>query len=218
LISVGLSEGLEEVGCEAFKGCASLELVIIPSTVKEIGSGVFTDCSNLVSVTFCEEIEGLKSGVWPRNWWTDESGEVYVSAYGLFRENNTAERLGRINPPKWRSNIQDMLNRIPSMERYQLHRHFNSIDFELIVYEKLTNVASLLELALWKSMMSRQECGQVLTATGNLRDIRLQHRTNCGAPVIIPNVLSFLTDDSEDQKHEVKKNYHYCWNYSYSDY
>ncbi|KAL3772501.1 hypothetical protein ACHAWU_000063 [Discostella pseudostelligera] len=83
---------------------------------------------------------------------------------------------------------------------YHLHYHFRSIDSKLIVYERLTNVATLLELALWKSMMSRQEFGQVLASDGNLSDARLQHRANCGAPVIIPNVLSFLTDDTEKEE------------------
>jgi len=191
LITVGLPEGLSLDNMRVFKGCASLERVVIPSTVNEIGIEAFMDCSNLISVTFCEEIERLISGVWPRDWWTVES-DVYVHAYALFRQWNTAERPGRLNATKWRSNIQSMLNIIPIMARYQLHYYFKLIDSKFIVYERLTNVATLLELALWKSMMSRQECGQVLTSNENLSDMRLQHQNNCGAPVIIPNILSFL--------------------------
>lgn len=186
LRAVGLSAGLQKIGCKAFMNCVSLERVVIPSTVNEIDSEAFKDCPNLVSVTFCKEIEALVSEVWPRNWWRRIDSEVYWSAYGFLHRFSIAERLGMINIREWRSSIQDMLHRTPSIEDYKQDIYFRSIDAKHIIYERLMKVASLLQLALWKSISGH-------------------------ATVIIPNVLDFLSNDKEEKRVVV-----HCGEYSSS--
>ena len=49
-----LPSGVEEIGEDAFDGCASLEEITIPKSVKEIKSGAFEDCTSLAKVGFEE--------------------------------------------------------------------------------------------------------------------------------------------------------------------
>ena len=84
---------------------------------------------------------------------------------------------------KWRLAINGMLSLIPSIDIYigiepnrikneKFYEHLESINVKLIVFEKLRDIATLLELAL------------------------MVHRLNaCGSAIIIPNVLSFLMVD-----------------------
>ena len=84
--------------------------------------------------------------------------------------------------------IDDLLGCIPSIDIIKMNSYIRSISSKLTVYEKLKDIATLLELALWKSN------SQNLKTKGNLRAKKLQ-RIMCGADVIIPNVLSFLMVD-----------------------
>lgn len=49
---VELSHGIEIIGKEAFKGCPTLEILILPSTITRIGAGAFSDCESLQEVRF----------------------------------------------------------------------------------------------------------------------------------------------------------------------
>ncbi len=55
LTSLILHDGLEEIGFEAFTGCAITELSI-PGTVKEIRKGAFFDCHDLEKIAFEEHL------------------------------------------------------------------------------------------------------------------------------------------------------------------
>lgn len=46
------SEGIEEIGCEAFRGCKSIKNIIFPKSIKLIGMSAFSDCDGLESVVF----------------------------------------------------------------------------------------------------------------------------------------------------------------------
>ncbi len=86
-----------------------------------------------------------------------------------------------LKPLKWRSVIDGMLFTIPTIDFWvkqgegscesrnnQLDKHYDMINSKLLVFEKLTDIATLIELAL------------------------IVHRLNTsGAAVTIPNVLSF---------------------------
>ena len=47
LVTVDLSEGLEEIGLFAFKNCTSLANIVLPQSLKYIGSQAFSGCSSL---------------------------------------------------------------------------------------------------------------------------------------------------------------------------
>ncbi len=83
-----------------------------------------------------------------------------------------------------------MLRRIPSISPEGLDSYFDSIDSKLSVYENLEEAPTLLELAIWKSKLS--EINGPLTTK-----MMMQCRTDCVmmVTIIVPNVLSFLTDD-----------------------
>ncbi len=76
-----------------------------------------------------------------------------------------------------------------------IESYCNSIDSKLSKiseYEKLKDDATLLELAIWKSKLSEFEC-ELETDSSDISAAskRQQYRIECGANVIIPNVLSF---------------------------
>ena len=93
---------------------------------------------------------------------------------------------------KWHTKIHDLLRHIPSVKPDNLKQHFHSIDSKLVTYESLKDVASLLELAVWKAKILEQ-------ADQNNDNVsiamKMGCRIKCGATVIIPNVLSFLLQD-----------------------
>jgi hypothetical protein len=57
MVSVELNNGLEFIQQQGFRNCASLESIIIPSTVKEIGTRGFEFCSRLANVQLNEGLE-----------------------------------------------------------------------------------------------------------------------------------------------------------------
>jgi len=106
--------------------------------------------------------------------------------------------LDMIKPLKWLDNMYAMLNAIPSVPFHQVDAYYESLDSQLTVYERLRDAATLLELALWKSTLMDQ-CHPMNTDSV----IRMQCRANCSASVIIPNVISFLVDDGDEDEEEL---------------
>ena len=105
--------------------------------------------------------------------------------YTFFVRCSILQRLSQIQAEKWQNDLRVMLNRIPSMQDYfYLYCHCYSLDFKLSGYEKQREIAFVLELILWKSNMSEH-------AEWDKR------RITCGATVIIPLVLSYLSSSAE---------------------
>jgi hypothetical protein len=61
---------------------------------------------------------------------------------------------------------------------------YENFEYRLIVYERLRDVASLLELAVWKAKIRDNDVCAEQQAQGRIN--------NCGAEFIIPHVLTFL--------------------------
>jgi hypothetical protein len=139
-------------------------------------------------VDFCREIEVFVAESSLQTWWNHGVSEHALQASCFLLENRIAERVASLQSPKWRLAIDDLLGCIPSIDIIKMNSYIRSISSKLTVYEKLKDIATLLELALWKSN------SQNLKTKGNLRAKKLQ-RIMCGADVIIPNVLSFLMVD-----------------------
>lgn len=74
-----------------------------------------------------------------------------------------------------------------------LRTHFFSIESKLSNFEELSEIAVLLELALWKAKLI--EDGN-LGCEDNNSVLKIQWRVKCGADVIIPKVLLFLMLDA----------------------
>jgi hypothetical protein len=84
-----------------------------------------------------------------------------------------------------------MLRHIPSISPKVLDSYFESIDPKLSVYKNLEDAPTLLELAIWKSKIS--EINGPLTT-----EMRMQCWTDSVmmVTIIVPNILSFLTNNS----------------------
>ena len=84
-----------------------------------------------------------------------------------------------------------MIGRFACVHDDKFRSYCEVINSMLDNYIELNNSASLLELALWKSKIAEQCSDQI---SENFSSIRSKARYNCGATVIVPNVLSFLVD------------------------
>lgn len=84
-----------------------------------------------------------------------------------------------------------MIGRFACVHDDKFRSYCEVINSMLDNYIELNNSASLLELALWKSNIVEQCSDQI---SENFSSIRSKARYNCGATVIVPNVLSFLVD------------------------
>jgi hypothetical protein len=91
----------------------------------------------------------------------------------------------------WRSDIHDRLWRIPSTSPKGLDSHFCCINSKLSVYAELKDAPAWLELAIWKLKIDEQ--------TDGIINMKMECRIDSLSMVVIivPYVLSFVTDDSE---------------------
>ena len=150
--NVHLNEGLKAIGYHAFQGCASLERIVIPSTIDAIQSlDVFNNCRRLMALKFVDEIEEFMSETSLCSWWNQGVARHSLLTYCFLIKHDIAKRFGSLQASKWRNTILDMLECIPSIANKKQPSHFESIHSMLTVYHKLGEVALLLELALWKS-------------------------------------------------------------------
>jgi hypothetical protein len=100
-------------------------------------------------------------------------------------------------PGMWQSNILDMLQRTPSISPEGLDLYFCSINSKLCVYKKLKDAPALLELAIWKSKITVQTDGNNNLLTTDMK-MECCVDSLLMVEIIIPNVLSFLTDGDGD--------------------
>ncbi len=97
------------------------------------------------------------------------------------------------------THIRRKRRRIPFIYFWDLVAYFDSIDAKLSASENLENAFMLLELAVWKSKIT-ERYGQnngLLTI-----EMKMRYRTDSVSMVriIVPNVLSFLTDGYEENE------------------
>ncbi len=212
LTTVVLGEGLEEIQSEAFGGCVLLQRIAIPRAVTAIHYKAFDGCPNLTNVVFCDEIEEFVSGESFRDWWNHGVHESCLDTYSFLVRCNIPERVGRVRAMKWRTNIHLMLQSIPTPPQIphiphpsfsyiphpaNLLAHLNLIDSKLTFYEKLNDAAALLELAIWKSNIIKH-CGQNIDLLTTETKVQCRDDSDTMITIIVPNVLSFLTDDYGD--------------------
>ena len=201
LTNVQLNERLRIIGKEAFGGCTSLQRIVIPRAVTSIDDKAFDGSSNLTHVVFCDEVEEFVSGEAMRDWWNHGVHKMCLSTYCFLIRCNIPERVDRVRAMKWRANIHRMLRCIPSPPYIRIFTtfrdHFNFIDSKLTFYETLNDAAILLELAIWKSNIIKH-CGQNSDLLTTEMKTQCRDDSDTMVVIIVPNVLSFLTDDNGD--------------------
>jgi len=188
-MNADLCEGLVCILDGAFQVCTSLERIKIPSSVTYIFPYSFEDCPNLVAIEFFTEIEDLVTELSLTDWYDHGRNVLWQDVYVFLMKHTILQRLGMITVRKWRDDVHDLLRRFPFIHEYKFEEYCSLIQRRLDSYDTLKDAASLLELALWKSKFEDQHSD--LNST-NYRATKSGARCNCGAAVIIPNVLSLL--------------------------
>ncbi|KAL7426952.1 hypothetical protein ACHAXH_002021 [Discostella pseudostelligera] len=104
-------------------------------------------------------------------------------------EASVLKRVDSLKNNKWRAELERDIELLPSQANaaeectMELFAKVNS-------FEVIKDATSLIELALWKATMSDR--GQKKMRTGNDLSYRKQCRVNCGAEIVIKNVLPYL--------------------------
>ena len=201
LVNVVLCEGLEQIGSRAFSQCILLERCNIPSTVKQIKEDAFLDCPRLTAVTFFGEVEDLVTELSLTDWYNHGRKKGWLLMYSFLAQCAILERLARITARKWKAYIHSLLRDFPSIHDDKFNAYCNLISFWIDHFNELKDAVSVLELALWKSKLTERKCD--LNSSSYHNAVKLEARYNCGATIIIPNVLSFLvrSDCVEDIAH-----------------
>lgn len=191
LMYVDLCDGLERIGSRAFEGCNLLQHISIPVSVTNIEGNAFDNCQSLVAIMFCTDVEDLVIELALSDWYDPQFDKDWKQVYLFLMSCKIPKRLGLISTKKWRDDICDMVRRFACVHSDKFRLYCEVITSRLDNYIALKDAASLLELALWKSKIAEQ-CSDLISE--NISSIRSKARYNCGATVIIPNVLSFLVD------------------------
>lgn len=79
---VEISDGVEEIGWRAFKGCHNLMSIVIPKKVPKIQSNAFEDCYRLVEICNKSDTE-IEAG-------SEDYGYIGYYAENIFKENTDA--------------------------------------------------------------------------------------------------------------------------------
>jgi hypothetical protein len=192
---VTLGDGLEEIGEGAFEKCTSIEHILIPLAVRAIDDAAFKGCSNLSNVEFSPRIEEFVSCDAMRDWWNQGLHKRCLATYCFLVRCSIPARLDRVRVQKWRANIYDMLRRIPTIRAKGMESFFAS-DSKLTLYESLEDSPALLELVLWKLKIIAQ-FGPNYTLIATAMKIQCRADSIRMVNIIVPNVLSFLTDGDD---------------------
>ena len=146
-------------------------------SLRDIQQRFFANQDDVNLQTVCEElVQSLKC------WWRP-GGSLFHSMrkFRFLVKCNIAERLNALGDKRWRIDVANLLHLQDSDD---LDWHYQRVHSKLVTYEReyqpRFDAAFLLELAIWKSKIDES------------RNMRGQCRINCGAEVIIPNVLPYL--------------------------
>jgi len=225
LADVDFGEKLDVIGREAFKSCHSLKNIVLKN-VRAIAFGAFSSCRNLADVECGEKlmrIEGnafnqcrsLRRIVIPLK--VDMVG-FYDRAFnsdGLSKIDLVGgihKTISSLHLDSWKSQMNQQINRVnltlptvPAGSKttfiqdwiVSTHRRFNHCKKEH--YKLLKEATTLLELALWKSMLeinadSSFEVNPKKKAKIDDMTSRTKQRIASGAAmsIVIKNVLPFL--------------------------
>lgn len=196
------SEDLESVEYGAFMYCLRLRRIAIPLKNDILDDCAFSDCDNLTQVDLVGGIHKTISSLHLGRW-RDQMNEEIDSTNQVLYTNSRYTDAKTAAIQQW---IERVLRKI---------RHYKRMHYAL-----LKEAISLLELALWKANLIKndgeegehpakktkifEECrkastkaveGTVEGAKSDVGAARRAARVTCGAGIIIKNVLPFLNDD-----------------------
>ena len=112
-----------------------------------------------------------------------------------------AKRLDSLAVRRWREELEHSMNALLKVTRFR-DRDTQAVYDRLATFESIKEGTSVLELALWKHKMDESTLSSNAKSTGqsnkrarvdtNISDGRQQYRINCGANVVVRNVLPYL--------------------------
>ncbi len=219
LADIQFNDGLKIIQEMAFSQCTSLRRMNLPSSLHTMGGNAFNDCTNLEVVAFpagpgrvgigygafrnCTSLERVVTPLNVHLW--SSNHQIFSGCTNLV----TVELIGGVYElvfslciEQWRRNeiMREILriNRVLPTTRgdrktTKLHEWSDSVHYTMERYKLehnrllLMEVSTSIELVLWKIKLD-EEC----IPTRSKRK-RSQCRVNCGATIVLKNVLPFLT-------------------------
>jgi len=212
-----LNEGLKLIQELAFSQCSSLKRLIIPSSLITIGKKAWTGCTNLKEVVLpagprrlgigyaaFSDCTSLERVVTPLNTHLMSTNHQIFS--GCMKLENVEliggrelvsslciEQVKRTQLEKEILRVNRVLPHLKDKRKLtKLHDWMESIDYKIecskLVHNKnMKQALTSIELVLWKIKLDNDH------VTSRNKRKRGQCRVNCGADVVIKNVLPFLT-------------------------
>lgn len=120
-------------------------------------------------------------------------------------------RLDSLNVGRWRSDIEDDINNFPEImnnvaERLKVRDELTArVYSKLALFELAKEAGTILELALWKVRIGEHGNGHrnKRARVDHGVDYRAECRINCGAGIVVRNVLPYLLPSSHvNERHE----------------
>ncbi len=104
------------------------------------------------------------------------------------------KRLDALTVNNWRHKLEERFRMITTLPGW-LEDHVSALYRKLDVLERKKEIAPLLELALWKAALAHHPHKKA--RIDDDLSIRTQCRAQCGADIVIRNVLTFIGSESE---------------------
>jgi len=203
LMEVKVRERLQTIGMSAFAGCVSLQQIHIPTTVTSFDWTAFDNCGHhYLVIAYSSEVQELLSRLTLEQYGMNNLN--LSKMIDCFTRYSISQRLDKVKAEKWPINIESMLKGIVATESKDYSEYCCSIDSKLSAYVNLTEVSSLLELALWKAAISDHEETNPNHVDHGAN--KLQYRRICSSSVIISHVLSFLMSNAVEDVGTVHAN------------
>jgi len=134
-----------------------------------------------------------ESAVLDKKQWAFQNGKyTRIETFRYLFQVSITKRLDLLGIGRWREELE---NRVSSLPRYGLRVSKREEDTKavydrLFTYESIKEATSVLELALWKTKID--DSRNKRTRTEENDSYKEQCRINCGADIIIRNVLPYL--------------------------
>jgi hypothetical protein len=181
LVDMTFGDKLESIGWGAFYDCPDLTRITIPLKDGMIAyDHVFSGCLKLSSVDLVGDLHQTIAPLHLEEWRDEMSEEIKRINQILPNTDAGTASIDDDEPGEKAREIRLWITSVlRNMERYKAEHH-----------TLLKDASITLELALWKSRLSGDD--NDVPSKGDEKK-RAEYRVACGAGVVIPNVLSFLT-------------------------
>ena len=113
-------------------------------------------------------------------------------------QDSISDRIYSLDVGRWQEEMQNRVNRLSAVEARLRGEYVKALYVRLAAYEEMKECSWVLELALWTAKLDELSSGECQSPSQKKArvDDSISHkdlcRINCGANIVIPNVLSYL--------------------------